>query len=133
MSGECQVCEELWRQYALATSALDEAEARLTNAGSHHDHTAVKRLLAELRVATRERADIEFQIESHEHEAHPGETRAGEPERDAQRPDRRLYDVERAHIERIVSEVGQNLSKAARILDIDRSTLYSKLRRYGLK
>jgi DNA-binding NtrC family response regulator len=44
-----------------------------------------------------------------------------------------LDDVERAHIERILRETDHNLSRAARILDIDRTTLYSKLRRYGLR
>jgi two-component system response regulator HydG len=44
-----------------------------------------------------------------------------------------LEDVERAHIERVVRQCEGNLSRAARILGIDRSTLYSKLRRYGLK
>ena len=44
-----------------------------------------------------------------------------------------LDDVERAHIERILRETDNNLSRAARILDIDRTTLYSKLRRYGLR
>ncbi len=44
-----------------------------------------------------------------------------------------LEEVERAHIERVVRQCQGNLSRAARILGIDRSTLYSKLRRYGLK
>jgi len=46
---------------------------------------------------------------------------------------RTLEDVERVHIERVLREADHNLSRAARILDIDRTTLYNKLRRYGLK
>jgi len=44
-----------------------------------------------------------------------------------------LDDVEHAHIERILRETQHNLSRAARILDIDRTTLYNKLRKYGLR
>jgi len=46
---------------------------------------------------------------------------------------RTLDDVERVHIERILRETQHNMSRAARILDIDRTTLYNKLRRYGLR
>ena len=46
---------------------------------------------------------------------------------------RTLDDVERVHIERILRETENNLSRAARILDIDRTTLYNKLRRYGMR
>jgi transcriptional regulator of acetoin/glycerol metabolism len=39
----------------------------------------------------------------------------------------------RLHIERVFREADLNMSKAARILEIDRTTLYNKLRIYGLK
>jgi two-component system, NtrC family, response regulator HydG len=46
---------------------------------------------------------------------------------------RSLDEVERGHIEGVVRETSGNLSQAARILHIDRTTLYNKLRRYGLR
>jgi two-component system response regulator HydG len=46
---------------------------------------------------------------------------------------RRLEDVARAHIERVLEASGWNLTHAAEILAIDRSTLYSKIKSYGLK
>jgi Response regulator containing CheY-like receiver, AAA-type ATPase, and DNA-binding domains len=46
---------------------------------------------------------------------------------------RTLDEIEHSHIERVLQETAGNLSRAARILDIDRTTLYNKLRRYGLK
>lgn len=46
---------------------------------------------------------------------------------------RRLEDVARAHIERVLEEAGWNLTRVAEILAIDRSTLYSKIKAYGLK
>jgi DNA-binding NtrC family response regulator len=46
---------------------------------------------------------------------------------------RRLEDVVRAHIERVLEETHWNFSQAAQILDIDRSTLYNKTKSYGLK
>jgi len=46
---------------------------------------------------------------------------------------RRLEDVARAHIERVLEESGWNLTHAAEVLAIDRSTLYSKIKSYGLK
>ena len=56
-------------------------------------------------------------------EAGPGEPAGG----------RALRDIERAYISRVFAETNHNLAKAARILEIDRSTLYSKLKKYGLK
>jgi DNA-binding NtrC family response regulator len=43
-----------------------------------------------------------------------------------------LEEVERAHIERIFQAAKNNISKAARILGIDRSTLYAKLKKYRI-
>jgi DNA-binding protein Fis len=44
-----------------------------------------------------------------------------------------LDEVERLHIERVIKDSHNNYSRAARILGIDRSTLYNKMRRYGTK
>jgi len=46
---------------------------------------------------------------------------------------RTLEDVERSHIEHVWSESAGNHSRAARTLGIDRTTLYKKLKRYGLE
>jgi len=46
---------------------------------------------------------------------------------------RSLEDVERAHIEYVWSQSGGNHSAAARTLGIDRTTLYKKLKRYGME
>jgi two-component system response regulator HydG len=42
-----------------------------------------------------------------------------------------LEDMERVHILRVLEECGGNQSRAAEILDIDRVTLYHKLKKYG--
>jgi len=44
-----------------------------------------------------------------------------------------LAEAERNHIVRVFLAANKNVSKTARILGIDRTTLYAKLRRYGLK
>ncbi len=44
-----------------------------------------------------------------------------------------LKDVERAHIARVLDENQWNVARSARILEIDRSTLYTKIRRYNLE
>jgi DNA-binding NtrC family response regulator len=45
---------------------------------------------------------------------------------------RTLEEVERAHVERVWNQSAGNHSLAARTLGIDRTTLYKKLKRYGL-
>jgi DNA-binding NtrC family response regulator len=77
---------------------------------------AVERALVVGRGSEIKPTDFSFQF-------HPEEVKGG----------RTLEDVERAHIERVLRETDHNLSRAARILDIDRTTLYNKLRRYGLR
>jgi transcriptional regulator with PAS, ATPase and Fis domain len=44
-----------------------------------------------------------------------------------------LEGMERRHISEVLEHTGGNVSEAARILDIDRATLYSKIRKYQLK
>jgi len=44
-----------------------------------------------------------------------------------------LWIVEREHIQKVLELVEQNKSQAAKLLEIDRKTLYSKLERYGLE
>jgi len=46
---------------------------------------------------------------------------------------KRLEDIERLHIEKVLRETGWNVSRSAHILDIDRVTLYHKIEKYGLK
>jgi len=43
-----------------------------------------------------------------------------------------LWVVERDHIQKVIDKVEGNKSRAAKILEIDRKTLYTKLERYGL-
>jgi DNA-binding NtrC family response regulator len=44
-----------------------------------------------------------------------------------------LRDVERRHIALVLQQSGGNVSRAARLLQIDRVTLYNKIRKYSLR
>ncbi len=46
---------------------------------------------------------------------------------------RSLRHVEMNHIRRILEEEEWNISRAAKVLEVDRSTLHNKIRKYGLK
>jgi len=45
---------------------------------------------------------------------------------------RALADVEKAHIRAVLEETGWQITKAAQILEVDRGTLYNKIRKYAL-
>jgi len=44
-----------------------------------------------------------------------------------------LKDIENAHIEKILDNNQWNIAKSSKILGIDRTTLYSKIKRYNIK
>ncbi len=44
-----------------------------------------------------------------------------------------LREVEKAHIAKVLTDNGWNVSKSAQILDIDRGTLYNKIKLFGLQ
>jgi DNA-binding NtrC family response regulator len=44
-----------------------------------------------------------------------------------------LSDVERLHVKSVLEETGWNVYQAARLLQIDRVTLYNKIKKYGFK
>ena len=48
-------------------------------------------------------------------------------------PVRTLEEAERLHILKVLEECGGNQTRAAEVLDIDRVTLYNKLKKYGWK
>jgi len=56
--------------------------------------------------------------------------RSGEP---CQPQPKSLKAMEKLHIERILEETGWNIRQAARVLEIDRQTLYNKMRRYQIE
>jgi DNA-binding NtrC family response regulator len=44
-----------------------------------------------------------------------------------------LEDVEKCHIQLILEEEGWNISRAAKVLEVDRTTLHKKIRKYNLR
>jgi len=46
---------------------------------------------------------------------------------------RSLSALEKEHIGRVLGACEGNVTRAAKVLDIDRATLYNKLKRYGLR
>ena len=56
---------------------------------------------------------------------------AFKPQTESNSSSKTLEDMERAHILRVVEDCAGNQSHAAEVLDIDRVTLYHKLKKYG--
>jgi DNA-binding NtrC family response regulator len=44
-----------------------------------------------------------------------------------------LEEMERTHVRYVLESCGWNISQAAKLLDVDRGTLYNKIRRYGFE
>jgi DNA-binding NtrC family response regulator len=69
----------------------------------------------------------------------PPEIRPGDlPVRAARAPgtgagDVSLAEIERRHISDVLDRTGWNISRTAEILEIDRATIYNKIKRYGLE
>jgi DNA-binding NtrC family response regulator len=55
------------------------------------------------------------------------------PEHRTMAADKSLQEIEKAHILAILEENDWNIKKSAAVLQIDRSTLYSKIKRYGIR
>ncbi len=44
-----------------------------------------------------------------------------------------LADIEKMHIENVLKECDFNISMGAKVLGIDRTTLYNKMKKYGIE
>ncbi len=62
----------------------------------------------------------------------PGDLPLGTDNVNREPPEKSLSAVEKDHIERILHELDGNVTQAARVLGIDRGTLYNKMKRYGI-
>ena len=63
----------------------------------------------------------------------PGDLPIFRPQYLSSPKDKSLREVEIAHLESVLNESRWNVSRSAEILGIDRSTLYDKIKRYGLR
>jgi two-component system response regulator HydG len=100
----------------VAPEALDALASQSWPGNVRELENAIERALVVSRGSEIKASDFSFQFQG----AEPASGRT-------------LDDIERAHIERVLRETQHNMSRAARVLDIDRTTLYNKLKRYGLR
>jgi DNA-binding NtrC family response regulator len=118
---------------AQGTPALGFTEAALTALAAHRWpgnvrelRNAVERALLAARGRRIDAGDLPAPVR------HPGGARAGGPETPEPVAGLSLAEVEKAHVERVLAMTGWNRSAAARLLGIDRRTLFAKIQRYGL-
>jgi DNA-binding NtrC family response regulator len=63
----------------------------------------------------------------------PGDLPLPVSESDGELAGKSLSEVERRHIKRVLEESGWNVHRAARLLEIDRVTLYNKIKKFGFR
>lgn len=63
----------------------------------------------------------------------PGDRRVQGAARPAANASGSLADMEKEHIHAVLADTGWNITQAAKALDIDRVTLYNKIRKYGIQ
>jgi transcriptional regulator with PAS, ATPase and Fis domain len=68
-------------------------------------------------------------IEAHHLPLYVGDMAAVAP----QRSERSLAGMEKAHIRAVLDEADWNITRAASVLEVDRGTLYHKIKKYGLQ
>jgi DNA-binding NtrC family response regulator len=90
---------------------------------------AIERMVVMAEGDTLRLEDIPFEIRSGKAPGRAAETPGAAPSGEVLT----LRDLEKGHIERIMRLTGGNKKETARILGIDRSTLYAKLKAYGLE
>ena len=90
---------------------------------------AIERMVVMAEGDTLRLEDIPFEIRSGKAPSRAAETPGSGPS--GEMPT--LRDLEKTHIERVMRLTGGNKKETARILGIDRSTLYAKLKAYGLE
>ena len=116
-----KICAAMSRK---GMSFSDEALAALQTyawpGNARELQNAIERAVVAGRPPTIEKRDLPRYVNA-------GEATAAVP------PGRTLKEVESAHIRRVLDENDWNISRAASVLDVDRGTLYHKIKKYELE
>lgn len=105
---------------SFSPEALEALKAYAWPGNARELQNAIERAVVTGRPPTIERGDLPRYVSSDEE---PIAAPAG----------RTLKEVEAAHIHRILEETDWNISRAATVLEVDRGTLYHKIKKYGLE